>query len=267
MYVTCYTYYGLWEGFFKLREKYLDKNIKMYFCTDLIKDYDLKQENTKLLNFNEKSILDDIKGNLYDRYLFYLNNIDTDYILFFYDDMYPIEKISNEKIEKLINIMENNKNIKLIKLSGYSFPFHNGKENIIDEIPFFKANNNLDDYIFNLHPQIIRKDFFIEMIKYVKKNNNIHQDGGLEVYGTQFFKEKTDYIAMRANESIIKIISPTGVVINGVIEDTIKFFLKEKENIEIKTYKNNLIYELTNEEYKCMSGSTIAKLKKRNIIP
>ena len=81
------------------------------------------------------------------------------------------------------------------------------------------------------------------------------------------FKEKTDYIAMRANESIIKIISPTGVCLHGTISNEIKDILKKKENIEIKTYKNDLIYILTEEEYECMSGCTITKLKKKNIIP
>ena len=253
MYLTCHTYKSLWMPFIKLKKKYIS-NIKMYLCTDLIKENDLNDLNDlndindiNILNFNEKSNFS-IKGNYFDRYLYYLNNIDTEYILYFLDDMYPLNIIDITILTRLIDIMNKNDNIKLIKLSLDSYPFNNGNKVIYDNIHFIKANNNLDEYILNLQPFIIKKNFFIDLVNYCKKNNTFtHQNGGLEVFGTNFFKN-TNYIALRVINEVVKIPYSGGIVTSGIISDPIKKMLKEKEDIDIKTYDNNLIYELTNVE-------------------
>jgi hypothetical protein len=186
--------------------------------------------------------------NYFDRYLYYLNNIDTEYILYFLDDMYPLNIIDITILTRLIDIMNKNDNIKLIKLSLDSYPFNNGNKVIYDNIHFIKANNNLDEYILNLQPFIIKKNFFIDLVNYCKKNNTFtHQNGGLEVFGTNFFKN-TNYIALRVINEVVKIPYSGGIVTSGIISDPIKKMLKEKEDIDIKTYDNNLIYELTNVE-------------------
>lgn len=252
MYFGCYTYKSLWMPFIKLKNKYIS-NIKMYFCTDLFKENEFELDNVNILNFNKKSNFT-INGNLYDRYLYYLENIDTEYILYFLDDMYPIDYIDNNNLINMIKIMDENSDIKLIKLSLHSHPFRNGTIVSYNNIKFVKANNNLDEYIFNTQPIIIKKNFFIDLINYCKEHNTYNsQHSGLEISGTDFFKN-TDYISLRITSDIIKIPFDGGVVQSGIISEWMKKMLKDKENIDIKTYDNNLIYELTKDEYDNLGG-------------
>ena len=255
MYVSCITYKNLWEPFIKLKEKYLGSEIKMFLCTDEITE-DLKHKinnfkNIDILSFDQKSVFL-INGNLFDRYLYYLNKISSNYILYFYDDMFPINNIDLCKIQKLIDIMNCNKNIKLIKLSLYSYPFTNGKEIEYNNIQFVKADNKLDDYLFNVQPLLIRKDIFIDLVNYCKINNTCsHQNGGLEIFGTKFLKNN-EHTVLRVKNEIIQISSPMGIVQSGILSEEMKKNLFEKENIHIDVYENNLIYKLTLDEYNCL---------------
>jgi hypothetical protein len=171
------------------------------------------------------------------------------YIFYFYDDMYPLDCVDNNNINNMIKIMDENHDIKLIKLSLDSFPFNHGEQVVYNNIKFIKANNNLDQYIFNVQPIIIKKNFLIDLINYCKINNRLtHQNGGLEIYGTNFFRN-TNYISLRVINEVIKIPFAGGIVISGIISETMKKMLKDKEDIDIKTYDNNLIYELTTDEF------------------
>jgi len=163
--------------------------------------------------------------------------------------MYPIDYVDNNNINNMIKIMDENHDIKLIKLSLDSFPFYNGEQVVYNNIKFIKANNNLDQYIFNTQSIIIKKNFFIDLVNYCKINNTLtHQNGGLEIYGTNFFRN-TNYISLRVINEVIKIPDAGGVVRSGIISESMKKMLKDKEEIDIKTYDNNLIYELTNDEF------------------
>lgn len=250
MYVSCYTYNSLWEPFLKLRTKYIgDNEIKMFLCTDLMNDLIINGNNLNILNYNIKSNFT-LNGNFYDRYLYYLNNIDTEYILYFYDDMFFTQKIDLTKIDEILNIMKTYNNIKMVKLSLASFPT-SGNKIILNDIKFIQANNDLDNYIFNIQPILIRKDFFIDLVNYCKINNTLtHQNGGLEIYGTEYFRKNKNFICLRVIEDIIKIpFGDHGIVISGIIKEEVRNFLKITENIDIKVYENNLIFELTIDEY------------------
>ena len=67
--------------------------------------------------------------------------------------------------------MNNNEDIKIIKLSLDSYPFYNGKNVNYDNLNFIEADNYKDEYIFNIQPIIIRKDFFINLVIYCKTHN------------------------------------------------------------------------------------------------
>ena len=272
LYVSCYTYKSLWEPFFKLKNKYIGNAIQTYLCTDIMLDNNINFEdsifnNTKILNFNQKSNFT-LNGNLFDRYLYYLQQIETEYILYFYDDMFPIEKVDLNKINNLLDIMKNNESIKIIKLSLDSYPFYHGSMVYINDTVFTKAHNTFDHYIFNVQPILIRKDFFIEMVNYCKQNNKCtHQNGGLEIHGTDYFKINKDYISLRVINEVIKIPCDHGVVVSGIISEEMKQYFKEKEDIEIETYENNLIFELTKEEYDCVGDRLKIMYNEYNIAP
>jgi hypothetical protein len=105
MYVSCYTYKELWLAFIKLKEKYIKNNIPMYFCSDLMNNFDIKNDNINILEFGTKSCFS-VNGNFFDRYLHYLEHINTKYILYFYDDMFPLAPVNSEKLNSLILLKE-----------------------------------------------------------------------------------------------------------------------------------------------------------------
>jgi hypothetical protein len=148
--------------------------------------------------------------------------------------------------------MAQNDDIKIIKLSLDSYPFFNGVKITYNNYDFIKANNNLDEYIFNTQPILIKKNFFIDIINYCKLYNTLtHQNGGLEIFGTQYFRNK-NYICLRVLSDIIKIPYAGGIVRSGILSDEMKLFLKNKENIDIPTYEYNLIYKITKEEFEIL---------------
>lgn len=247
MYVTCETYRNLWDSFFKLKNKYINDGIKTFFCTDILpNDFVKPSKNTIILNYNVKSIITAKNGNLYDRYLYYLNNIDSEFILYFYDDMHPTKKVDIKKIEKIVQIMKNDDSIDIVKLSLSSYPFKYGEHVIINNMKFIKASNK-DSYIMNLQPMIIRKNTFIDIIKYTKNRNNIHQNGGIEIFGTNFLRSKNNK-SLRVVNEIVSVFGSGGLVRSGILSNDAKKWL-ESENIHIKTYDNNLIFKLTKKEY------------------
>ncbi len=249
MYVSCFTYKNLWESFIKLKKKYIGDSIKMYLCTDIINDYKLSDPHIEILNFNKKSNFN-INGNLFDRFLYYLDYIDTEYVLYFCDDMYIMDNVDLKKINEFLEIMKNNDDVKIIKLSLHSYPFNYGTSVTYNNNLFIKASNEKDEYIFNLQPILIKKTFFKNLLNFCKENNTLrHQNGGLEIFGTIFFRKNPNYTCLRVTEDIIKVPDAGGIVRSGIMSNEIKKMLKEKENIEITTYSNNLIFEMTKDEY------------------
>jgi hypothetical protein len=234
----------------KLKEKYIDNSIPTYFCTDEIKDFVINSPNTKVLSYGEKSHFS-LNGNFFDRYLHHLQQIDSEYILFFLDDMFPLANVCN--LDKYLDIMDANKNIKIIKLSKYSLAHVNGHLVNINDIHFMQANNKLDDYLMNLQPMLIQKSFFIDLTNYCKQQNTYtHQNGGMEIHGTDYFRINSNYICLRVINDIVRVNDSGGIVRSGRISEETKKMLKDSEEIEIETFDNNLIFKLTVDEFNAM---------------
>ena len=259
MVLTCYTYKGLWQPFLKLKNKYINY-FKTYFCVDEIKDYQINENNLEIISYGKKSNVNRHGGNFFDRLLYYLDKIPTKYIIFFLDDMPPLGIVEEEKIYKIVNIMEREK-IDYVKLSELTVPY-SGQIITIDNINFTVANNS--DKLFNTQPCLIKREIFIDMVNYCKTNNRIYQNGGLELYGTEYFR-KYNIKCLKTVEDTVKISSPAGFVASGILDQTVRIMLKEKEDIDIETFKDGLIYELTNEEYNFVGDRFIREYKRRNI--
>jgi len=264
MYATCYTYKALWLPFLKLKEKYIDPSLMTYFCTDEIKDFAINSPTTKVLSYGEKSHFG-LHGNLFDRFLHHLNQIDSKYILFFIDDMFPLANVSN--LDKYTDIMDTNKNIKIIKLSKYSRAFTSGHLVNINGIDFMHANNSSDEYIMNLQPILIQKDFFIDLIHFCKQHNQLtHQNGGMEIYGTDYFRRNHHFICLRVLDDVVAVNDSGGIVRSGRISEDTKKMLKDTEDIEIETIDNNLIFKLTVDEFNAMGDRLKIEYKENNDI-
>ena len=152
-------------------------------------------------------------------------------------------------------IMDTNENIKIIKLSKYSRVFDRGHLVNINGIDFIQANNSIDEYIMNLQPILIRKDFFIDLTNYCKHNNQLtHQNGGMEIYGTDYFRRNNHFICLRVVNDVVPVNDSGGIVRSGRISDDTKQMLKDTEGIEIETFDNNLIFKLTIDEFNVMGN-------------
>ena len=105
MYASCHTYKSLWLPFLKLKDKYIGKDIVTYFCTDKLNDVLIQGENLHVLEFGQPSCFTR-NGNYFDRHLYYLQKIETNYILYFYDDMFPLNYVNMDKLRTLLLIMK-----------------------------------------------------------------------------------------------------------------------------------------------------------------
>jgi hypothetical protein len=269
LYATCHAYKSLWTPFLTLKNKYIDSDIPTYICTDIIDTTDVSGsgfgENIYVLSYGEKSNMS-CNGNFYDRYLDHCKHIHTEYILFFVDDMFPLAPVSRKDLDDCIELMKEDDAIKSIKLSTHSYPFsgpvvrYKGKE-------FIQADNKKDSYIMNVQPILIKRDFLIQLLNYCKLHNTMgHQNGGLEVHGTEFFRN-SDFTCLRVCSDIVKINYAGGIVQSGFIsEDTQKLLLRT-ENITIETFGNNLIFKLTEDEYTLAGDALREDFARRGITP
>lgn len=278
-YISCFNYSKLWRPFLKLREKYLCANkIKLYLCTDKLPDLtDLRNienefDNIKILEFNEVSYLDE---NYFKRYLYYLENIKENLILYMYDDMFPSNYLNYNYLMEMVKLLNNNDNIKLIKTTSYNLPIN--KNNIFNK-NYLVYDNKTDNYIISSQVHIIKKNIFINLINYCIKNlNKSFFKSGPNIYefmGTQYFRNK-DYICLTVfNKNLFSVYYNVpedylknqigcypGIVSRGTITQECLDVLKKKENIIIKTYENNMIFELTEKNYNNLGDYLKEKIK------
>lgn len=264
LYFSCFSYKNLWNAFLQNKQKYLGNHIKMYFCIDENKDNMIfnKEHNTEIITYNERSSYKST-GNFLKRLLYSLNNINTEYIIYYCDDMFITDYVNIDKISKILVTLMNNNNIKIVKLSNKSQPY-TGEEFTENDIIYNKANKNIDDYIMNLQPTIIKKDFLIDLVNECINNtkyNYLQENSKLEAIGTEFIRSFGDeVICLKTKEDIIPIVDELGVLSAGILYNHIREWLK-LENLYIKTYENNFIYKNTKEEFDYIGELTFEQLK------
>ena len=260
MYYTNYSYKNLWNPFMQIKKKYMQFDIKTYFCTDFISnkgdDEDFYKYDVNILKTNEQSDIRFKTGNTLKRLQFYLNEIEEDIILFILDDMFFVNNIDKNKFLQITNIMHNFNDIGVIKLSLASFPFFNGKRIKLNDLNFVEACKSKDKYLLNLQPFIIRKNLFIELIKYLSEVNiyGNSQVSLLEEYGTKFLQKST-YKVLRCETDIFPLISSAGMVSGSKLIPRYEQWSKH-ENIEIKN-KNGII--INDDMKKYMNGHSTLK--------
>ena len=264
LYFSCFSYKNLWNAFLQNKQKYLGNHIKMYFCIDENKDNIIfnKESNTEIITYNQRSSYKST-GNFLKRLLYSLNNINTEYIIYYCDDMFIANYVNIDKISKILVTLQNNSNIKIVKLSNKSQPY-TGEDFFENDISYTKANKNTDDYLFNIQPTLIRKDFLIKLVNECMSNikyNYLQENSKLERIGTEFIQSFGDeVICLKTKDDIIPIVDEVGILSAGILYDHIREWLK-LENLEIKTYENNFIYKNTKEEFDYIGEVTFEQLK------
>lgn len=238
VYVSCFMYRNLWTPFLDLKLKYIGDKVPFYLCTDgPIHEITKIAPGVNVIHFNETA---NNNTNYITRLLHYLRNIDTKYVLFWYDDMFPTANIRWSLIEKVYAHMEANPNVKLVKCSIHSSPFH-GPSYAIDDIVLTQASSN-DGYVMNVQPTIFDRTFLLNVMEEVDKSKVKNGPSDFETIGTTIAKQK-GYIYLRSQTDIVPIFSDGGIVRAGIVVPEAFPFLKN-HNLRIETFDKNCIYNI-----------------------
>ena len=149
---TCQKFSDLWDShIYLLNKNWNNRNIRTLLVTDC------KTEK----KYDEVEIISAGDGKeMSDRMKCALDKINTKYVLVTLDDYFPIYKINNESIERLINIMEM-EDIDYLRL--FHRPTSHKKFKNYDKI--YKVNLDDDQYAINLYVGIWKKSFLEKTIQ------------------------------------------------------------------------------------------------------
>lgn len=238
-------YKNLWKPFLTIRERYIDLDFPWFIGTDGSEN-DIRSivgENMIPILYSKRA---DNTKNYFERILHYLNHIPYEYIVFWYDDMFPTSDINAGLFEKSVQLLRENSFVQLVKLSNCSFPF---------EGPLYEYNgthytraSDKNNYIMNVQPTIFRRSFLIDMCSYIHASPfATNGPSSLETIGTEYCQLHPSNIYLRSVIDIVPILCYSGIVISGVLVNGAKEFLK-RECIQIDLYENECIYDIRKKE-------------------
>lgn len=148
---SCDAYSDLWEhNYFFLEKNWKDRGIETYLLTD--KETDRSFENMKIVSAGEGT-------EMPQRTKYLLPFIETEYVLITLDDYFPIYPINNERIERLLDIMDK-ENLDYIRL--FSDPNSHRRWKKYDKLYHIPLDK---DYDVNLYQGIWRKSFLERTVK------------------------------------------------------------------------------------------------------
>ena len=148
---SCDKYSDLWDLQVKHLNKYWDdRKIKSTIVTDCASEKEYPRINIFAAGLDLE---------MPQRLKYALENVSTEYVLLTLDDYFVIEKISNERINELVGIMDKH-SIDYIRL--FSVPKEKERYSIYSDLYWIDLNRN---YAINLYPGIWRKSFLYDTLK------------------------------------------------------------------------------------------------------
>jgi hypothetical protein len=149
-----FDYSDIWPFMIGQSKKYL-KNKKKYLITN--KTQGKIPSDWVIINYDDRK---PYQERVYES----LEKIEEDVIIFHHEDMFLIKEPKWKIIDKLINLVKEDK-VDLIRLIKGSYD--NSAHNKFDENVFYSPNNLL----FSIQPTIIKKEKLIKIFKYTKGQN------------------------------------------------------------------------------------------------
>ena len=177
---SCDKYEDAWDPFFKLLK------VQWPDCPyDMVLSTETQKYNCDC--FDVKTINSDSELSWSARLKNVLNQIDTEYVLFFLEDFFLLEKVRVDIFERALNLIENNHEIGLITFSkrrwGSSFPAETDYEKCFIELKKDVKNRT------NVLVGLWRKEYFLKLIygdenpwEYEKNSNIRSRYAGYKVY-------------------------------------------------------------------------------------
>lgn len=142
----------LWKPYFDSYFKFFNHNNHLVLINQLIEEIPHKQiiysENEKYSN----------------RLLRGLNSINTNYVLFDFEDMFLYDFVNINQIDKIINIMDNNNDLLFTRLIKSGIKSHSHFDNNLYNLTYF-------DFLFSITPTIWNRNMIIEFLSKLKNLN------------------------------------------------------------------------------------------------
>lgn len=240
---SCQKFSDLWDShIYLLNKNWHNRKIRTLIVTD--------EQNNKVYE-NVELISTGTGKEMSDRMKEALKIIDTKYVLVTLDDYFPIYKIDNEKIERLIDIMEK-EDIDYMRL------FHRPKSNhkFKNYKNIYKIDLYEDQYAVNLYAGIWKKSF---LEKTIRKTLNAWQ---YEVSLTNIAKEiNANCVMSKGKEFEI-----LDVIRKGKILTKANKYLKNNNlkigNREVMKKKDEFIIEFRTILKRILPKKVVVKIKK-----
>lgn len=238
VYVSCFMYRNLWRPFLELKLKYIGDKIPFYLCTDGPIDEILKiTPGVNVLHFDKPA---NNNTNYITRLIHYLKKVDTKYVLFWYDDMFPTDTVRWPIVEEIYAHMESNPTVKLVKCSIHSSPFRGNTYTIGTNV--FTQSSPSDGYVMNVQPTVFDRTFLLDVMEEVDRSTVKNGPSDFETIGTEIAIRK-GYVYLKSQTDIIPVFGDGGVVRAGILLPEANEFLKN-HNIHVETYAKNCIYDV-----------------------
>ena len=204
-------------------------------------------------NFNFVSLAKKQEGgaNKWTRYLYdYFSSIEDEYVIFSLEDFFPIQEPNKEILNKLCQIMKNNKAVGRCDITWDSFINIFDKNNVATKNKLYKAVERCKNYKIlevpdsapyriSTQPSIWRRDFLLKLL------DNDWSPWQFEVLGTQFSSTLAEKVITIADPSYINY--PTKWIHKGAISR----FHENKVNVlglDFDTIKELIDLNLVQEE-------------------
>lgn len=239
---TCDAYEDAWEPFFKLLKKYWpDREYPIVLNTETKKfDYeDLNIKTINVKNYNPKT-------SWSSRLINVLNQIDSEYILFFLEDFFITDYVDNSKLNEVIEWMQNDSSIGV-------FSFNTVEKNkycdvISDKYIGYQLRNKKGPYRFNCQIAVWRKDV---LKKSLRKYENAWEWELIGNRRSRFLKEKFYTLTLKRDMIFKYDCENVGIVrgkwrLPGVKElfnkEEIEIDLSIRNNVKTQDRKENRLF-------------------------
>lgn len=222
---SCDSYEDTWNPFFKLLKKYWpDCKYPIVLNTES-KKYKFEDLNITTINVEDKYRDKNISWS--KRLKNVLNKIDSKYILFMMDDFFLMDYVESNRVEEVINWMEQDNNIAVFSFFRVEDEKHKDVESI--KYPHYFLRDKFGSYRYNCQAAIWNKEELIKSLRDFESAWDWEINGNIRSYRSK----KEFYTLMDPKYYIFNYNCEDYGVVRGKwrLPETAELF--EKEGIEI----------------------------------
>ena len=175
---SCDKYHEAWMPFFSLLNKYWGEcHYPKYLLTE---SYTYSDYGVKTINSADQ----EWSSRLLDA----LNKIETEYVLFFLEDFFIMEKVKDDMINRYLSYMDSDDNISVIYLKSST-----GQNIVSDLYPDLIKMEKGKKYYLNFQAAIWRRKDFIRVIAPKLSPWEIEENSGWDVRGDFYCVRNSSY--------------------------------------------------------------------------